>query len=325
MNNNIIKASFTAEYVSPKHPDKMCDRISDAILALFLLQDPHSRVAVETLGGHGRVFIVGEVTSTGNITQSEYEQVVADVTGVDTFKVTVHIAQQSPEIAFGVDQGGAGDQGVVIGYACNHNKEMIPQELYLAKSLCNYLYERHPADGKTQITINDKHEITHIVASFQGTTTQELEADVIDWCQDKKVFSDGIKLFINPAGEWHIGGFEADTGLTGRKIVLDQYGPRVPVGGGAFSGKDWTKVDRSGAQYAQYIAQQLLQKYKAQEVRVELVYVIGVAEAVHKIAYRDSVPHSLDEYDCSIEGIKNFIQRNVELFTRAALDNSCGE
>lgn len=300
--------TYTAEYVSPKHPDKMCDRISDAILELFTSQDPNSRVAVETLGGHGKVFIVGEVTSTGSINQSEYEQIVADITGFDTYDVTVHIVQQSPEIAAGVDTGGAGDQGIVIGYACNHNEEMIPQEFYLAKSLCNYLYEKYPVDGKTQITINHKYEITHIVASFQGTQTKELSADIITWVRDKKMPIDDIKLLVNPAGEWHVGGFEADAGLTGRKIVIDQYGPRVPVGGGAFSGKDWTKVDRSGAKYAQHIAQQLLQEYDANEVRVELAYVIGIAEPVQEIAYIDNVPTAINEYDCSMNGIHEFIQ-----------------
>ena len=299
---------FTAEYVSPKHPDKMCDRISDTILEKFISQDPNSRVAVETLGGHGKVFIVGEVTSTGKINQSEYEQMVADITGVNTYDVTVHIAQQSPEIAAGVDTGGAGDQGIVIGYACNHNEEMIPQEFYLAKSLCNYLYGKYPVDGKTQITVNHKHDITHVVASFQGIQTTQLTKDVIHWLQDKQTNIDEVILLVNPAGEWHIGGFEADAGLTGRKIVIDQYGPRVPVGGGAFSGKDWTKVDRSGAKYAQYIAQQLLQKHNANEVRVELAYAIGIAHPIQKIAYIDSVPNKISEWDCTMNGIKKFIQ-----------------
>jgi S-adenosylmethionine synthetase len=303
------KKTFTAEYVSPKHPDKMCDRVSDAILESFISRDPNSRVAVETLGGHGKVFIVGEVTSTGNITQLQYEKIVADITGFDTYDVIVHIVQQSPEIAHGVDSGGAGDQGIVIGYACNHNAEMIPQEFYLAKSLCNYLYEKYPVDGKTQITINDKHEITHIVASFQSTNTNKLSADIIGWVQNKKMPIDDIKLLVNPAGEWHLGGFEADAGLTGRKIVIDQYGPRVPVGGGAFSGKDWTKVDRSGAKYAQHIAQQLLTKHIANEVHVELAYAIGIAEPVQKIAYIDSIPNDISEWDCSMKGIHAFIQK----------------
>ena len=308
MSTQTHKPSYTAEYVSPKHPDKMCNRISDAILELFTFQDPNSRVAVETLGGHGKVFIVGEVTSTGTITQLQYEQIVADITGVDTHDVTVHIVQQSPEIANGVDSGGAGDQGIVIGYACNHNEEMVPQEFYLAKSLCNYLYEKYPVDGKTQITINHKHEITHIVVSFQSTETSALKSHVIKWMNDKKKAHDDVTLLINPAGEWTIGGFEADAGVTGRKIVIDQYGPRVPVGGGAFSGKDWTKVDRSGAHYAQHIAQQLLIKHNASETRVELAYAIGIGEPIQKIAYIDSVPYSIDEYDCSMSGIQQFLK-----------------
>lgn len=303
--------TFTAEYVSPKHPDKMCDRISDAILEKFIIQDNNSRVAVETLGGHGKVFIVGEITSTGTISQKEYEKIVADVTGMDSYEVTVHIARQSPEIAAGVDAGGAGDQGIVIGYACNHNNEMIPQEFYLAKSLCNYLYTKYPFDGKTQITINAKHKITYIVVSFQNTKTTQLTHDVIHWLEDKETVVDDIKLLINPAGEWIVGGFEADAGVTGRKIVIDQYGPRVPVGGGAFSGKDWTKVDRSGAMYAKHIAQELLQKHKAKEVRVELAYAIGVSQPVQSIAYVDNVASFIDDYDTSMSGILEFMSNST--------------
>jgi S-adenosylmethionine synthetase len=308
-----MKQTFTAEYVSPKHPDKMCDRISDAILEIFINQDSNSRVAVETLGGHGKVFIVGEVTSTGTITQSEYESIIANITDVDTYDVLVHIAQQSPEIAQGVNTGGAGDQGIVIGYACNHNNEMIPQEFYLAKSLCEFLFKKYPYDGKTQVTINDNHKVTVIVTSFQNSKSAELQNDVDTWVKENNItLSDNIKYLLNPAGEWNIGGFEADTGLTGRKIVIDSYGPRVPIGGGAFSGKDWTKVDRSGAKYAQYIAQQLLKKNNASEVRVELAFAIGVADAVQSIAYVDSMPTSIDEFDTSMTGINNYIQSTKE-------------
>ena len=219
-----MKQTFTAEYVSPKHPDKMCDRISDAILEIFINQDSNSRVAVETLGGHGKVFIVGEVTSTGTITQSEYESIIANITDVDTYDVLVHIAQQSPEIAQGVNTGGAGDQGIVIGYACNHNNEMIPQEFYLAKSLCEFLFKKYPYDGKTQVTINDNHKVTVIVTSFQNSKSAELQNDVDTWVKENNItLSDNIKYLLNPAGEWNIGGFEADTGLTGRKIVIDSY------------------------------------------------------------------------------------------------------
>lgn len=304
-----MKQTFTAEYVSPKHPDKMCDRISDAILEKFTLLDPNSRVAVETLGGHGKVFIVGEVSSNGIIKQAEYESIVTEITGETDYSVDVHIVQQSPEIAQGVDAGGAGDQGIVVGYACNHNDEMIPQEFYLAKSLCEFLYKKYPHDGKTQITINKDHEVVVIVTSFQNTSSDELRKQVDLWIEEHNLtLAENVEYLINPAGEWNIGGFAADTGLTGRKIVIDSYGPRVPIGGGAFSGKDWTKVDRSGAKYAKHIAQQLLKQHNAHEVRVELAYAIGIADAVQSIAYIDGTPTSIDEFDTSMTGINNYIQ-----------------
>lgn len=300
----------TAEYVSPKHPDKMCDAISDAILQKYTEQDEKSRVAVETMGGHGRVYILGEVSSNTILQQKDYEKIVTSITGSDSYDVIVHISQQSSDIARGVDAGGAGDQGIVIGYACDENEEMLPQEYYLAKSLCNFLYEKYPYDGKTQITINEKSEVTHLVASFQNTKTDVLTQDIQEWIEmNKVVLSDDIQYFINPAGEWNLGGFDADTGLTGRKIVVDSYGPRVPVGGGAFSGKDWTKVDRSGARYARAIAQHLLKERNAHEVRVELAYAIGVSEALQSIAYIDGVPEHITEFDTSMKGIREFIQK----------------
>jgi hypothetical protein len=235
-----------------------------------------------------------------------------DIAGFDSYEVTVHIVQQSPEIAHSVDAGGAGDQGIIIGYACNENIEMIPQEFYLAKSLCDYLYQHFPFDGKTQITINENFEIEYIVASFQNSKTLDLKKKVQKWIYENGIkASNTLQYFLNPAGEWNIGGFAADAGVTGRKIVIDSYGPRVPVGGGAFSGKDWTKVDRSGAKYAQDIAQQLLTKHHAAEVRVELAYAIGISESIQSIAYIDNVPNPIDEYDCSMEGIHTFIQKNT--------------
>ena len=307
-----MKKSFTAEFVSEKHPDKMCDRISDAILQKFIDQDPNSRVAVETMGGHGKIFIMGEVTSSGNISDKEYEEIVSEITGENLYEIAVHIAQQSPEIAQGVDYGGAGDQGIVIGYACNHNKEFLPQEFYLAKSLNNFLYNIYPYDGKTQITIDENFFVTHIVASFQNSKIIDLKKLVQNWIQKEKVLvSNEVVYKINPAGEWSVGGFEADTGLTGRKIVVDSYGPRVPVGGGAFSGKDWTKVDRSGAEYAKFISQELLKKHQAKEVKVELAYAIGVADSIQSIAYIDGIAHCLNDFDTSMSGINNFLnQRN---------------
>ncbi len=308
MKNKILR---TAEYVSPKHPDKMCDAISDAILQRYVEHDTNSRVAVETMGGHGKVYILGEVNSNTVLQQKDYEDIVASITGSESYEVVVNISQQSSDIARGVDAGGAGDQGIVIGYACDENEEMLPQEYYLAKSLCHFLYEKYPYDGKTQITINEQKEVTHLVASFQNTDTDMLRQDIQGWAQVKSVaLADDIQYFVNPAGEWGIGGFDADTGLTGRKIVVDSYGPRVPVGGGAFSGKDWTKVDRSGARYARAIAQHLLKERNAHEVRIELAYAIGVPEALQSIAYIDGVPEIITEFDTSMKGIRAFIQNS---------------
>jgi len=153
---------------------------------------------------------------------------------------------------------------------------MIPQEHYLARSLCQYLYKLHPDDGKTQITLNDKGEITVAIASWRGVTCDKLYQEVIDWYEkDGLQFAKGVKIICNSAGDWDQGGFDADTGLTGRKIVVDAYGTRIPVGGGAFSGKDWTKVDRSGAYRARQLALHLLKTNDVKDALVQVAYAIG--------------------------------------------------
>ena len=235
----------TAEFVSPGHPDKMCDRISDAILDLCLEQDPNSRCAVETTGGHGKVFITGEVTTEAKLSDEDIKRIVKQISNVDD--VIIHLDTQSPEIAQGVDTGGAGDQGIMIGYACDENQEYVPQEYFLARNLNRYLYANYRTDGKTQVTMNGNS--LRVVASFQGAPKEELEQKVLKFFSQ---FSDYRidALHCNPAGDWDIGGFEADAGLTGRKLAVDNYGPRVPLGGGAFSGKDATKVDRSATYMA---------------------------------------------------------------------------
>ena len=192
----------TSEFVSPKHPDKICDRISDKILDHCLGLDPNSRVAVETMGGHGFIYINGEVTLD---TKKEIpilhlvEDVMESRDYLNTTQVT--IVQQSPEISRGVDVGGAGDQGIMVGYACDENDEYVPEEYRLARSLCKYLYERFPYDGKTQITTNN-HKVTHIVTSFQNTEKEQLEQSVVEY-MDFEV--DGIKIHCNPAGDWSQG------------------------------------------------------------------------------------------------------------------------
>ncbi len=266
----------TAEFVSPGHPDKICDRISDKILDYCIKLDPDARVAVETMGGHGSIYINGEVTLD---TKKEIPilQLVEDVMGSKDYLNTtqVNIVQQSPEIARGVDVGGAGDQGIMVGYACDENDEYVPEEYRLARSLCRYIYEKFPYDGKTQITIGKYKKITHIVASFQNVSKEELEQLVVEWL-DYKV--DNITIHCNPAGDWSQGGFDADAGLTGRKLVVDNYGPRVPIGGGAYSGKDPSKVDRSAAYMARHIAVKELKKQGLRECWVYLSYAIGEKE-----------------------------------------------
>lgn len=260
--------SKTAESVSPKHPDKMCDQVSDAILDAILEQDRNSRVAVEVLGGHNKLVIMGEITSKANV---DYKKIAKRITSIDD--ITINIVQQSPCIAHGVDAGGAGDQGIMVGYACSDTESMIPVEVDLSRRLCRYLYERFPYDGKTQVTVEGK-TIVDLVASFQNVSNTELQNAVNDWIDSELILFSGI-THINPSGFWGIGGFDADTGLTGRKIVVDAYGPFISVGGGAFSGKDPTKVDRSGAYMARRIAVDYLHKRKAREVYCYLSYAIG--------------------------------------------------
>src|SRR3990167_6639782 len=241
----------TAESVTPLHPDKICDRISDAILDEALRQDPNARVAIETMGGHGIVTITGEMTMNGYVDV----KAVANRILRDHYGVQVNIVNQSPDIAKGVDIGGAGDQGIMVGYACRETPELMPLEVMLARDLCWKLYEKWPVDGKIQITLRGK-TIKTIVASFCGVKQRDLwDVIVFDWLTKIDVEYDSDdgdygNVLCNPAGDWIVGGFDADTGLTGRKIVVDSYGPRIPIGGGAFSGKDASKVDRSAAYMA---------------------------------------------------------------------------
>lgn len=290
--------TWTAEYVSPMHPDKICDRISDAVLAAHIAADPHARVAVDVAGGHGTIFVVGEVTSSAK--NIDVEQIVRDIAG--NVEVIIRIAHQSPEIARGVDDGGAGDQGIMVGYACDETPELLPLEYALAKRLNEYLFERWPYDGKTQVTI-DNYQITAVVASFQHAQHDELKAAVEEWLgiinktdgyEKHNLLGSKRELYINPAGDWDIGGFDADSGLTGRKIVVDAYGPRVPVGGGAFSGKDLTKVDRSGALAARKIAIDELNESKAHEVCVYVAYAIGSQRPVQSMKIVDGVTFPLN-------------------------------
>lgn len=291
----------TAESVSPRHPDKICDQISDSILDAALTQDPNSRVAIETVGGHKFLLIIGEITTHAKI---DYEAIARNFVTKD-YTVKVNVVHQSPEIALGVDTGGAGDQGIMVGYACDETDNLMPLEVDLSRSLNKYIYKKYPFDGKTQITTSDGY-ITAVVASFQNATKKELNVLIQDWLKDKK-HTENPKILPNPAGDWKIGGFDSDTGLTGRKLAVDSYGPRIPIGGGAFSGKDATKVDRSAAYMARKIAVDYLKKRKAKEVFCQLAYAIGVAEPVEAIVNIDGVEEAVRGYDLTPHGIIQFL------------------
>jgi S-adenosylmethionine synthetase len=301
----------TAEVVTPKHPDKICDRISDAILDECLKQDPDTRAAIETMGGHGIITVTGELTTKAFVDVSE---VVKRVYGKD-IGVQTNIVRQSPEIAQGVDTGGAGDQGIMIGYACNDNEELVPQEYYLARKLAQHIYEKYPYDGKTQVTMNGNS--LGVVASFCNTPTDELKKLVLGFFKQYPDYriSD---LHCNPAGDWSLGGFDADAGLTGRKLAVDNYGPRVPLGGGAFSGKDATKVDRSAAYMARRIAVDYLKEYNANEVLVKLAYAIGHDQPLEASAVVDGSTTLIRSYDLSPKGIIKFLDLKKPIFSKTA-------
>jgi len=283
----------TAEFVTPEHPDKRCDFIADSILDAYLAGDKRSRVAIEVMGGHRLVTINGEVTSAA---KPDIMAVVKGIVG-EEYKVIENIVLQSPEIARGVDTGGAGDQGIMKGYATSETESLMPLEYELARNLCQKIYEKYPLDGKTQVTIENRVP-TVVVASFQNTTNDKLLPLVQSIITAKE-------YLINPAGEWKQGGFDADTGVSGRKLIVDNYGPELTIGGGSFSGKDYTKVDRSAAYMARRIAVRLLTERKAKTVHTKIAYAIGKAEPVMAVALVDGVEEAIIGYDLSPRGIKN--------------------
>ena len=306
----------TAENVSFGHPDKVCDQISDAILDECLKQDPHSRVAVEALGGHGKLSIMGEVTTNAEFDAAEIaREIYKEIGYQDDLDILVNITKQSSDIARGVDTGGAGDQGIMVGYACDETEELLPLEHVLATRLIRKLEDVRLQgdselakyllpDSKAQVTLADDQVDTVIISTQHladvdfDKLKQLVEEEVI-----RPIVPKANNIYVNPAGPFIQGGFEADTGLTGRKITADNYGPQIPVGGGAFSGKDATKVDRSAAYMARYLATEYLKKFKAKEVIVKLAYAIGRAEPVMATAKVDGENIAIEGYDLSPAGI----------------------
>ncbi len=283
---------YTVESVTSGHPDKVCDQISDAILDACLAQDPNSRVAVETFGSHGLLVIGGEITTTAKV---DYEAVArkvhADLGYTEKLKVIVHIAEQSPDIAQGVDPGGAGDQGIMYGFASSETPEMLPQGVVLAHKLTKGLEDLRTSgtllwlkpDGKAQVTYDGDTLKTILVSTqhSEDVSQEDIRNGLIEHLITPLVGSaDDIEILINPTGNFVQGGFEADAGLTGRKIMVDTYGGLAPHGGGAFSGKDATKVDRSAAYMCRFVAKNIVASGLAKECLVSVAYAIGKAEPV---------------------------------------------
>lgn len=316
---------FTSESVTEGHPDKICDQISDAILDAILAEDPNARVACETTVTTGLVLVAGEITTS---TYVDIKGIVRDTVAeigytrgkygfdAENLAVLVAIGEQSPDIAQGVDQAlearegsmtdadieaiGAGDQGLMFGYACNETPELMPLPISLAHKLARRLTEVRKSgelaylrpDGKTQVTIeyddnNVPVRVDTIVISTQHdeeATLEQIQADlkefVIAPVVPSELFDANTKYFINPTGRFVIGGPKGDAGLTGRKIIVDTYGGYARHGGGAFSGKDATKVDRSAAYAARYVAKNIVAAGLAERAEVQLAYAIGVAQPV---------------------------------------------
>jgi S-adenosylmethionine synthetase len=287
---------YTVESVTSGHPDKICDQISDAILDKCLDKDPKSRVAAECLGSHGLLIIGGEITSNAQI---DFEKIASQIyTDIgysnpsdDGLKIITHITQQSPDIAQGVNTGGAGDQGIMYGYATNETEEFLQKGIVLVHKLTKGLEHLRKSkelpwlrpDGKAQITIN-KNSIKTILVSTQHD--EKISQSEIHKALIEKLISplleniSDVEILINPTGKFVQGGFEADAGLTGRKIMVDTYGGLVPHGGGCFSGKDPTKVDRSGAYMARFAAKNIVAAGIAKKCLVSVAYAIGQAEPI---------------------------------------------
>ena len=313
-----MKKLFTSESVTEGHPDKLCDRISDAIVDEIISLDPDARCAVECCAAYDRLLIMGEVTTSADV---DYEKIARKTIkeigytfgtfSFDKCKITVAVHRQSPDIALGVDSSlenksggdkedllGAGDQGMMFGYACNETEELMPLTISLAHKLAKRLEEVRKTgllpylrpDGKTQVTVEYEgslpKRIDTVVVSAQHdekVSQKSLKEDILKHVVcvlPKNLLDENTKYFINPTGRFEIGGPEGDSGLTGRKIIVDTYGGRCAHGGGAFSGKDPTKVDRSAAYMARYICKNIVAAHLADEVEIQLAYAIGVSHPV---------------------------------------------
>ena len=315
-----MRKFFTSESVTEGHPDKLCDYISDSILDAYLSKDKNSRVACETVASKGEIYVTGEITSQANV---DIEKVVKDVikeVGYDNenldidyekCNVRVNISKQSEDIALGVDNSletkegslqnlqGAGDQGIIFGFACDETEEYMPLPIILAHKLARRLTKARKEgiidylrpDGKVQVTVEYEDDIPlrvdtvivstqHLESVDMGTLRKDIIEKVVKEVVPKELLDIDTKYFINPTGRFVIGGPLGDSGLTGRKIIVDTYGGYARHGGGAFSGKDATKVDRSASYMARYIAKNVVANKYAKKCEIQLAYAIGVAKPV---------------------------------------------
>ena len=360
-----MKRLFTSESVTEGHPDKLCDYISDSILDAYLEKDENSRVACETVASKGVVFITGEITSKASV---DIEKIVRNVikeigydnanTDMDykTCKIEINISKQSADIALGVDESleekagqaiiseGAGDQGIMFGFACDETENYMPMPIYLAHKLAERLaYVRKNniinylrPDGKVQVTVeyenNEPIRIDTIVVSTQHNENVEQEAlkqdikeKVINEIVPKNLLDENTKYYINPTGRFVIGGPLGDSGLTGRKIIVDTYGGYSRHGGGAFSGKDATKVDRSASYMARHIAKNIVANGYARKCEIELSYAIGVARPIsifvetfgtNTIPENEIVKKIESKFDLTPRGIINYLKLNKPIYKK---------
>ncbi len=339
-----MRKLFTSESVTEGHPDKLCDYISDSILDSYLSLDPYSRVACETVAGKGEIYITGEITSNAEV---DIEQVVRNAikevgycdskTDIDykTCNVIVKLSKQSADIALGVDKSletkqgnqellGAGDQGLMFGFACDETQELMPLPISLAHKLARQLtlvrkqniIDYIKPDGKVQVTVeyeNDKPKrVDTIVVSTQhkenidlNILKQDIKREVINKIVPSELLDENTKYFINPTGRFIIGGPLGDSGLTGRKIIVDTYGGYSRHGGGAFSGKDPTKVDRSASYMARHIAKNVVANGYSSKCEVQLAYAIGVANPV-SVYVNTFGTNAIPEEEISNKIIKKF-------------------
>ena len=348
-----MRMLFTSESVTEGHPDKICDQISDAVLDAILEKDPYSRVACETFCTTGMVMVMGEITTNASFDiQSIVRNTVRDIGydrakygfDADTCAVLSSIHEQSADIALGVDKSaeaksgeedgnGAGDQGLMFGYACNETKELMPLPISLAHKLAKRLtavrkdglmsYLR--PDGKTQVTVEYVDgvptRIEAIVVSSQHSpdvTLEHIRKDIIDNVIlpiiPSEMIDDKTKIYVNPTGRFVIGGPNGDTGLTGRKIIVDTYGGYSRHGGGAFSGKDPTKVDRSASYAARYVAKNIVASGVADKCEVQIAYAIGVAKPVSVMVDTFGTA-KVDE-----SKIAEFVEKNIDLRPTAIIE-----